>query len=299
MSGLVNDDELEKLNDDEDDEHSLKDTGDTNSKWPHVLTNFLSDPRKRSIYVCITIAFALLVVLVVSYTLATRVFIPASVGGQTTFYRTDLNSWPSNPDPPQALTLYVSWLKCKKDAGPAFIEAAKATIPSAPTGKRETALFSAGCFWEVEITYQRIPGVLETSVGYTGGTTLNPSYHQVSEGNTGHCETAQVVFDPNAVSYRQLVKIFFEQYDPTTLDQQGADYGTQYRSALFYLSEDQRKVAEEEKALAQARLGKTVVTEITPASTYWPAETYHQQYLQKHGISAKKGDTSAIPCYAF
>jgi len=141
--------------------------------------------------------------------------------------------------------------------------------------------------------------VLRTAVGFAGGHTEKPTYKEVSTDKTGHCETAQIVFDPKAVSYRQLLKIFFEQFDATTLNRQGNDVGTQYRSALFYATEEQRVIADEEKQNAQVRLGKTVVTEITPAPTFWQAEDYHQQYLQKHGISAKKGDTSAIPCYAF
>jgi len=225
--------------------------------------------------------------------------IPAASGGLTKSYRTDLTGWPSPPNPPQVATYYVSWLTCKKEAGPSFTEAANAKIPDKPSGQTETALFAAGCFWEVELTYQRVPGVLQTAVGFAGGHTDNPTYKQVSSDNTGHCETVQVIFDPQAVTYRQLVKIFFEQFDPTTLNRQGNDVGYQYRSALFYTSDTQRLVAEEEKTNAQIRLGKTVVTEITPAPTFWPAEQYHQQYLQKHGISALKGDISTIPCYAF
>jgi len=254
---------------------------------------------KRPLVKRVAIAFGVLALLVLVAVLAFTYIVPAAVGGVTTSYRKDLTGWPSPPEPPHVFTSYVSWLTCKKDAGPAFTTAANAKLPDYPSGKTETALLAAGCYWEVELTYQRIPGVLETEVGFAGGTTTSPTYKQVSTDTTGHCETVRVVFDPEAVQYRQLLKVFFEQFDPTTLNRQGNDVGIQYRSAVFYTTEAQRLVAQEEKAVAQQRLGKTVVTEITPAPTFWKAEEYHQQYLQKHGIGARKGDTSAIPCYAF
>jgi len=254
---------------------------------------------KRPLVKRVAIAFGVLALIGLLTILTFTYLIPAAVGGVTRNYRKDLTGWPNPPDPPKVFTSYVSWLTCKKDAGSAFISAANAKIPEHPSGNTETALLAAGCYWEVELTFQRIPGVLETAVGFAGGTTLNPTYKQVSTDTTGHCETVQVVFDPEAVQYRQILKVFFEQFDPTTLNRQGNDVGKQYRSAIFYTTEAQRIVALEEKEVAQQRLGKTVVTEITPAPLFWKAEEYHQQYLQKHGISAKKGDTSAIPCYAF
>jgi peptide-methionine (S)-S-oxide reductase len=145
------------------------------------------------------------------------------------------------------------------------------------------AIFAAGCFWGVEAAFREIPGVTATTVGYTGGTVENPSYRVVCGGRTGHAEAVQVEFDPDKVTYEQLLDVFWASHDPTTLNRQGWDIGTQYRSAIFF-----NDAAQEASATAslQARQGlrrKPIVTEITPASAFYPAENYHQQYLEKRG----------------
>jgi peptide-methionine (S)-S-oxide reductase len=153
----------------------------------------------------------------------------------------------------------------------------------------EVAEFALGCFWGEERTFWQVPGVVSTSVGYEGGFTVNPTYEEVCTGRTGHAEAVRVVFDPAKVSYPQLLKVFWESHDPTQGMRQGNDVGTQYRSAIFYKSDAQRDAAEQSKAdfqkkLTEARYGE-ITTEIVPASEYYFAEDYHQQYLNKvpHG----------------
>lgn len=151
----------------------------------------------------------------------------------------------------------------------------------------ELATFGAGCFWGVEETFRQLPGVKETAVGYMGGHVERPTYEQVCTDRTGHAEVVQVVYDPAVVSYETLLRVFFENHDPTTLNRQGPDIGTQYRSAVFYHAEAQRAEAERVKAAIQAsgRFARPVVTAIAPAGNFWMAEEYHQQYLAKRGIS--------------
>ena len=149
-----------------------------------------------------------------------------------------------------------------------------------------TATFAAGCFWGVEVEFRNIPGVTAATVGYTGGTTDHPTYEQVCSHGTGHAEAVQVEFDPAQVGYRDLVQAFFALHDPTQLNRQGPDVGTQYRSAIFVHDDEQRAVAEEVKAEVAAKSSRPVVTEITEASTFWPAEDYHQQYLVKRGLAS-------------
>jgi peptide-methionine (S)-S-oxide reductase len=145
------------------------------------------------------------------------------------------------------------------------------------------AIFAAGCFWGVEHAFRQIDGVNETAVGYTGGTTENPSYEEVCSGMTGHAEAVRVVYDESVVSYQQLLDVFWQCHDPTQVDRQGPDFGTQYRTGIFYLDEGQKRAAEESKAAldASGRLPAPIATEITPASTFNMAEDYHQQYFEK------------------
>lgn len=151
----------------------------------------------------------------------------------------------------------------------------------------EKATFAAGCFWGVEETFRQIPGVLETMVGYLGGHTANPTYKDVCTDETGHAEVVQVTFDPSKVSYEKLLDVFWSTHDPTTLNRQGPDIGTQYRSAIFFHSPEQerRARASKEKMEASGKFRREIVTEITPASTFYPAEEYHQKYLAKRGLS--------------
>ena len=151
----------------------------------------------------------------------------------------------------------------------------------------ETATFGAGCFWGVEETFRQIPGVLDTAVGYLGGHMQNPTYQDVCTDETGHAEVVQVMYDPAKVSYDQLLNTFWESHDPTTLNRQGPDIGTQYRSAIFFHSPEQERLARasKEKIQASGKFRRPVVTEITPASTFYRAEDYHQKYLAKRGLS--------------
>jgi peptide methionine sulfoxide reductase msrA/msrB len=146
----------------------------------------------------------------------------------------------------------------------------------------ETAYFASGCFWGTEYYLQQIPGVLSTTVGFTGGTVKNPSYKEVCTGRTGHAETVKVIFDPAKVSYREIAKMYFETHDPTQVNRQGPDIGTQYRSEIFYLNENQRKVAAELVGILESK-GLDVATRITPASEFYEAENYHQDYYKHNG----------------
>jgi len=155
---------------------------------------------------------------------------------------------------------------------------------STKAGRRELATLAGGCFWGMEEILRKIPGVLDTTVGYTGGKTPNPTYKDVCTGKTGHAEAVQIVFDPEKLSYEQLLGYFFRMHDPTTLNRQHNDVGTQYRSAIFYHNEEQRQIAEKVKAQVDksGKWKKPIVTEITAASEFYPAEEYHQDYLQKN-----------------
>jgi len=146
----------------------------------------------------------------------------------------------------------------------------------------QKAVFATGCFWGVEENFFHTKGVIDTKVGYAGGTKKNPTYEEVSSGKTGHTESVEVTFDPKVISYEELLDIFFQMHDPTTLNRQGPDVGTNYRSAIFYLDENQKKLAEETKVKHLKNLGKEIVTEIKPLDKFWPAEEYHQKYFLKH-----------------
>jgi peptide-methionine (S)-S-oxide reductase len=151
----------------------------------------------------------------------------------------------------------------------------------------QKATFGAGCFWGVEAAFRQIKGVVSTSVGYSGGTYQNPSYRDVCTGSTGHAEVVEVVYDPARVSYDDLLKVFWENHDPTQLNRQGPDWGHQYRSAIFFNTPEQQAVAiaSKEQLEKSGRYRRPIVTEITPASQYYKAEDYHQQYLEKRGLS--------------
>ena len=149
----------------------------------------------------------------------------------------------------------------------------------------EKATFGAGCFWGVEATFRRLAGVKETAVGYEGGALANPTYTDVCTDRTGHAEVVEVAFDPAVISYRDLLEVFWENHNPTTLNRQGPDVGAQYRSAVFYHSPAQKADAEASRTAAQAHFSKPIVTEIVPAAEFWRAEEYHQQYLEKRGQS--------------
>ena len=152
----------------------------------------------------------------------------------------------------------------------------------------EKATFGAGCFWGVELTFAQMPGVIETAVGYEGGKLDNPSYQDVCTDRTGHAEVVEVTFDPAKITYEQLLDQFFSLHDPTQLNRQGPDWGTQYRSAVFYHSPGQKAAAETviARLTAEHRFVKPIVTQVVPAETFWRAEEYHQKYLEKRGVAS-------------
>jgi peptide-methionine (S)-S-oxide reductase len=158
-------------------------------------------------------------------------------------------------------------------------------VPPFPAGLQE-AEFGLGCFWGAEKTFWQLPGVYSTAVGYAGGVTPNPTYEEVCSGHTGHAEVVRVIYDPEKVDYEDLLKTFWESHDPTQGMRQGNDVGTQYRSAIYFLNEEQRKAAEDSKRMFQARLTGAghgaITTEILPAPEFFYAEDYHQQYLAKN-----------------
>lgn len=151
-----------------------------------------------------------------------------------------------------------------------------------------TATFGAGCFWGVEETFRATPGVTDTAVGYEGGTMENPTYKDVCTDRTGHAEVVQVEYDPEKVSYEDLLTVFFENHDPTTMNRQGPDIGTQYRSVVFYHTPEQKEAAEKRIAELEAagRYKRPIVTQVVPAQPFYRAEEYHQKYLAKRGLSS-------------
>jgi peptide-methionine (S)-S-oxide reductase len=169
--------------------------------------------------------------------------------------------------------------------GAAKTEQTGITQPKELPMKTDTATFAAGCFWGVQAEFDKLNGVVQTTVGYTGGKTEKPTYRDVCSDQTGHAEALQVVFDPAAVTYEQLLDKFWSMHDPTTLNRQGPDHGSQYRSAIFFHSPEQQAVAtaSKEKLDKAHRFPRPIVTQIVPAATFWPAEEYHQKYFQKHG----------------
>ncbi len=146
----------------------------------------------------------------------------------------------------------------------------------------ETATLAGGCFWGVEELVRKLPGVIDTTVGYAGGTLANPRYENVKKGKTGHAESLQIVFDPSKITFGEILDFFFRLHDPTTANRQGNDVGTQYRSAIFYHDDAQRIAAESAKQRAQAKWPRPIVTEIVPFTNFYEAEDFHQDYLQRH-----------------
>ncbi|KAG6556999.1 hypothetical protein Mapa_001415 [Marchantia paleacea] len=171
-----------------------------------------------------------------------------------------------------------------------------------PLSQALQATFGAGCFWSVELAYQRVPGVIKTAVGYSQGHTENPTYEQVCTGRTGHVEVVLVDYNPSEVSYEKLLDVFWKKHDPTQYNRQGNDVGTQYRSGIYYHSPEQETVAKDSLKEMEGKLGKKIATEILPAKTFFMAEDYHQEYLEKGGRggnkqSARKGCNDPIRCY--
>jgi len=161
---------------------------------------------------------------------------------------------------------------------------------STPQAQTEKAAFAAGCFWGVEAEFRQIKGIIATAVGYEGGTLPNPTYHDVCSDQTGHAETVEVEYDPSRVSYDDLLRVFWENHDPTQRNRQGPDVGTQYRSVIFYHTPEQQATALASKEYMErsGRYKRAIVTEIVPAATFYRAEEYHQQYLEKRGLSTCK-----------
>ncbi len=155
-------------------------------------------------------------------------------------------------------------------------------------GELKTAVFAGGCFWCMEAVFERLPGVISVTSGFAGGTTENPTYQQVCTETTGHAEVTEIVFDPAKISYDKLLEVFWENHDPTQLNRQGPDWGTQYRSAIFFHSPQQEAEAKSSKQALEnsGRFRKPIVTQIVPAETFYEAEDYHQQYLEKRGLAS-------------
>jgi peptide-methionine (S)-S-oxide reductase len=163
-----------------------------------------------------------------------------------------------------------------------LLGAANGSAQTMNTNQTESATLGGGCFWCMEAVFQRIPGVKSVTSGYAGGHTDNPTYEQVSGGDTGHAEVTRIEFDPQKISYDKLLDYFWDAHDPTTLNRQGADTGTQYRSIILYQSEKQRLQAEKSKLAAQTKFDRPIVTEIVPLKKFYPGETYHQDYYNNN-----------------
>jgi len=175
------------------------------------------------------------------------------------------------------LLLWLSVLLAGASAGPA-----QTKNMNEPTNQTEIATFGGGCFWCTEAVFQMLPGVKSVTSGYGGGTKENPTYKEVCSGETGHAEVIQVKYDPKVVSYEKLLEVFWEEHDPTTLNRQGPDTGTQYRSIILYSNEAQKLAAEKSKAEAQKRFRQPIVTDIVPLKKFYPAEDYHQDYYRNN-----------------
>ncbi|CAM9964962.1 unnamed protein product [Discosporangium mesarthrocarpum] len=183
-----------------------------------------------------------------------------------------------------------------QDAGKTLVMDVE-VLETSPAESLEKITVAGGCFWGMELAFQREPGVISTKVGYTQGKTENPTYSEVCSGKTGHTEAVEVMYDPDAVSYKRLLEIFFSRHDPTQVDGQGNDRGTQYRGGIYYHSEEQCLVAKEVMKNEKKKYSLPLATELLPSETFYDAEEYHQQYLQKAGQDAKKESKETIRCY--
>jgi peptide-methionine (S)-S-oxide reductase len=179
------------------------------------------------------------------------------------------------------LLLLPTLASCEPQKSMTAADHQAAKIPEVPAGA-EVITLGAGCFWCIEAAYRQLDGVHSATSGYMGGEVKNPTYEQICGGDSGHAEVVQVVFDPKKISTEKVISWFWDLHDPTTLNRQGNDSGTQYRSAIFYQSDDQRKVAEASKTAAQANFKDPIVTSITRASEFYPAENYHQDYYNQN-----------------
>jgi peptide-methionine (S)-S-oxide reductase len=187
---------------------------------------------------------------------------------------------PSSPAPAQPAPSATAVPEPKKEAAP--VPQPKNDAAPAPAASTEKATFATGCFWCSEAIIQRLPGVISVRSGYTGGTVAKPSYEDVCTGSTGHAEAIEITFDPKTITYETLLDWFWRMHDPTTLNRQGPDAGTQYRSAIFYHSDAQRAAAEKSKKDAQSAFKDPIVTEITKAGPFYAAEDYHQGFYNGH-----------------
>lgn len=165
---------------------------------------------------------------------------------------------------------------------PIFLSTMSLSAETKPTSEHQFATIGGGCFWCIEAVFQRVPGVIHSVSGYSGGQTLNPTYEDICSHRSGHAEVVQLEFDPAVITYEKLLGIFFEAHDPTTLNRQGNDVGDQYRSVIFYHDEEQQKAAARAKIAAQAHYQEPIVTEIVPLKKFWRAEDYHQDYFNQH-----------------
>lgn len=179
------------------------------------------------------------------------------------------------------LSLYSALLY---SASAGLCQPAKVKSEGGKQMKTQKAIFGAGCFWGVEESFRQLPGVISTAAGFCGGNVENPTYERVCQGNTKHAEVVEIIFDPQKISYTNLLEKFFEVHDPTTMNRQGLDIGEQYRSVIFFTSPEQEKEAKTVKEEWQKVHGKTAVTLIEPAKPFYKAEEYHQKYLQKRGL---------------
>ncbi|KAK9063289.1 hypothetical protein SSX86_017159 [Deinandra increscens subsp. villosa] len=223
-------------------------------------------------------------------------------------------SFPITPTKPSTLRRSstakpMSWLgklgfgtRATADASTDQSSIAQGPDDDLPAPGQQFAQFGAGCFWGVELAFQRVPGVTKTEVGYTQGFTNNPSYNDICSGTTNHSEVVRVQYDPKLGSFESLLDCFWERHDPTTLNRQGNDVGTQYRSGIYFYTPEQEKAALESMQKHQQKLNRNIVTEILPAKKFYRAEEYHQQYLAKGGRfgfrqSTEKGCNDPIRCY--